>query len=132
VGAGVIAVLGREGCGVVETERVVRWMANESARQCGPCAFGLPAMGDDLAQMSAATRDAKLAHERLEERCGAILGRGACHHPDGVVRLVRSALEVFAEDVRAHDRREACEGARSTRHFLTVPRLEHEHELIWE
>ena len=99
VGAGVLCVLGRDGCGVVETERVVRWMANESARQCGPCAFGLPAMGEDLAQLSAATRDAKLAHERLIERGAAIIGRGACHHPDGVVRLVRSALDVFADDV---------------------------------
>jgi NADH:ubiquinone oxidoreductase subunit F (NADH-binding) len=132
VGAGVVAVLGREGCGVVETERVVRWMANESARQCGPCAFGLPAMGEDLAQMSAATRDAKLAHERLIERCAEIMGRGACHHPDGVIRLVRSALDVFAEDFAAHDRGEACVGAGSTRHFLSVPRLEHEGELIWE
>lgn len=132
VGAGVIAVMGREGCGVVETERVVRWMANESARQCGPCAFGLPAMGDDLAQISAATQDAKLAHERLAERCAEIVGRGACRHPDGVVRFVRSALDVFDEDFTRHARREACDGAHAARHFLSVPRLEHEHELIWE
>jgi len=132
VGAGVLCVLGRDGCGVVETERVVRWMANESARQCGPCAFGLPAMGEDLAQLSAATRDAKLAHERLIERGAAIIGRGACHHPDGVVRLVRSALDVFADDVAAHARREPCAAAQTKRHFLSVPRLEQEHELVWE
>ncbi|MDE3064948.1 MAG: hypothetical protein KGJ36_04680, partial [Acidobacteriota bacterium] len=42
VGAGVMVVLPRSGCGIAETHRIVRWMANESARQCGPCAFGLP------------------------------------------------------------------------------------------
>jgi len=29
-------------------------------------------------------------------------GRGACHHPDGPVRLVASALGVFAADVVRH------------------------------
>ena len=41
------------------------------------------------------------------ERCQAIHGRGACHHPDGVVRLVRSALEVFRHDAQAHAQRSA-------------------------
>lgn len=131
VGAGVFAVLGRNGCGVKETERVVKWMANESARQCGPCAFGLPALGNDLAQLSAGTRDAKLALERLSDRCGVIDGRGACHHPDGVVRMVRSALEVFADDVAAHARGEVCAAAQSNHHVLSVPRLEHEDDLVW-
>jgi NADH:ubiquinone oxidoreductase subunit F (NADH-binding) len=133
VGAGIIVVLGREGCGVVETQRVVQWMANESARQCGPCAFGLPALSDDLAQLgSTGSRNASQALQRLEHRCGVIDGRGACRHPDGVVRLVRSALHVFASDFQGHSRGEPCDASRSKKYFVAVPRLEKEHELVWE
>ncbi|MDE3222097.1 MAG: SLBB domain-containing protein, partial [Acidobacteriota bacterium] len=113
VGAGVIVVLPRQGCGVVETHRVVRWMANESARQCGPCAFGLPALAEDLAHLAHATRDADAALRRLIERAGVIEGRGACHHPDGVVRFVRSAIEVFRDDLAQHVAGNACAGAKS-------------------
>ncbi|MDE3107252.1 MAG: proton-conducting membrane transporter [Acidobacteriota bacterium] len=132
VGAGVIVVLPRQGCGVVETHRVVRWMANESARQCGPCAFGLPALAEDLAHLAHATRDADAALRRLIERAGVIEGRGACHHPDGVVRFVRSAIEVFRDDLAQHVAGNACAGAKSPTHYATVPTLEREEELIWE
>ena len=132
VGAGIIVVLSHSGCGVSETHRVVRWMANESARQCGPCAFGLPALADDLGHLAHATRDAAAAFQRLIERANVIEGRGACRHPDGVVRFVRSALSVFAGDFDLHRHGQACAGAASRRHFATVPTLEREDELIWE
>ena len=132
VGAGVIIVLPRSGCGIAETQRIARWMANESARQCGPCAFGLPAIAEDLARLALDGRGARTAYERLVNRCGAIEGRGACRHPDGVVRLVRSALAVFAEHVEDHVQGVACPASRSTRHYSAVPSLEREEELIWE
>ena len=47
---------------------------------------------------------------RLTRRIDAVEGRGACGHPDGVVRLVRSALEVFARDVADHARHRPCQG----------------------
>ena len=131
-GAGVIVVLAREGCAVSETERVVRWMANESARQCGPCAFGLPSLADDLALLRRGASDAPLAVQRLTSRCAVIEGRGACHHPDGVVRLVRSALDVFRDDIADHASGRPCAGSSSARHYATVPRLNHEGELAWQ
>jgi NADH:ubiquinone oxidoreductase subunit F (NADH-binding) len=53
---------------------------------------------DDLAQGGARRRDTA----RLQRFLAEVSGRGACHHPDGVVRMVTSAVTTFAEDVRAH------------------------------
>jgi NADH:ubiquinone oxidoreductase subunit F (NADH-binding) len=131
-GAGVIVVVAKNACGIVETQRIVKWMANESARQCGPCAFGLPALADDLSQLTSPSRDPQGAYQRLVERCQVIEGRGACRHPDGVIRLVRSALKVFETDLDSHLHGAACSSARSTRHYASVPSLEREEELIWE
>lgn len=132
VGAGIVVVVPRSGCGLVETQRIVHWMANESARQCGPCAFGLPAMAEDLNQLCRGARDARQIHQHLIERCAVVEGRGACRHPDGVIRLVRSALDVFAADVEHHVAGTPCVGAESRRYFASVPSLEREEDLVWE
>jgi len=109
LGVGVIVVLPAASCGIAETARIVRYMAGESAGQCGPCVFGLPAVADDLAHLWAGTADPEVLG-RIERRCATIGGRGACHHPDGVVRLVRSALAVFGDDARAHAAGHPCAG----------------------
>ena len=119
VGAGVIGVLPPGACGVAETARIVSYLAGESAGQCGPCAFGLPALADDLAQLAAGHSDPRLT-DRMTSRLAAIDGRGACRLPDGAVRLVRSALAVFADDVQAHNRRRPCPGWNG-RAVLRVP-----------
>ena len=36
-------------------------------------------------------------------------GRGACRHPDGALRMLSSALTVFAHDVRRHRRGRTCD-----------------------
>ncbi len=110
-GAGVLAALPEAACGLTETARVLGYLADQSAGQCGPCAFGLPAIAEDFAQL-AAGRPAGAVLERLERRLGVLPGRGACRHPDGAVRLAGSALTAFAADVHAHARRRPCAAAR--------------------
>jgi hypothetical protein len=62
-------------------------------------------MADTLARLANAgpvsTQDPRLAAE-VERLAALVTGRGACHHPDGSARFVRSAFNVFADDVRAH------------------------------
>jgi NADH:ubiquinone oxidoreductase subunit F (NADH-binding) len=106
-GVGVIVVLGSESCGLAESARIARYLANQSAGQCGPCVYGLPAIADDLALLSRGQGDPGLM-VRLLRRLSEVNGRGACRHPDGAVSLVRSALAVFASDISAHGRGFPC------------------------
>jgi len=112
VGVGVMVVLGPAACGLVESARIARFLANESSRQCGPCTFGLPAIADDMAHLAAGRTDPALL-TRLHRRLDQVDGRGACGHPDGAVGMVRSALAVFATDVTAHAQGDPCALARN-------------------
>jgi NADH:ubiquinone oxidoreductase subunit F (NADH-binding) len=100
-GAGVLIAVPTDTCALVETARVARWMAGESAGQCGPCRFGLASVSEGLDRL--ATRRTSSADVRLlEQRLGIIPGRGACRHPDGVVRFAATALTVHEAEVVAH------------------------------
>jgi NADH:ubiquinone oxidoreductase subunit F (NADH-binding) len=102
-GAGVVVALAAGGCGLAETARAVTYLAEQSARQCGPCLNGLPAMAQTLTLLaSPRSAGAPGLTQRLHDLAGLVERRGACHHPDGTVRLVRSALSVFAAEVAAH------------------------------
>jgi NADH:ubiquinone oxidoreductase subunit F (NADH-binding) len=117
-GAGVVVALPASACGLTETARVVAYLADQSARQCGPCLNGLPAMARTLAQLAGRERSRGLS-ERVAELAALVEGRGACHHPDGTVRLVRTAMRVFATEVAAHQAG-ACT-ATEPRPVLPVP-----------
>jgi NADH:ubiquinone oxidoreductase subunit F (NADH-binding) len=119
-GVGVIAVLGHDACGVAETACIARYLAGQSAGQCGPCVLGLPAIADDLARLTRGQADQGLI-PRLEQRLVEVNGRGACRHPDGAVSLVRSALNVFGQDVMAHERGTPCRHWRKPS-SLRIPR----------
>lgn len=110
LGAGVVAPLETYACGIAETARVLDYLAGSSARQCGPCLFGLPAMAE-LVQRVAEGRGGGRRLKTLERYAGEVSGRGACHHPDGAVRLARTALQVFRMDVATHLDRGPCDGA---------------------
>jgi NADH:ubiquinone oxidoreductase subunit F (NADH-binding) len=106
-GAGIVFVLPAAACGLGEAARILRYLAGQSAQQCGPCIFGLPAIADDLAQLAAARPEGDPLG-RMQRRFAQISGRGACRHPDGAVRMAASALQAFAADAHAHARRRPC------------------------
>ncbi|MEI4270283.1 NADH-ubiquinone oxidoreductase-F iron-sulfur binding region domain-containing protein [Klenkia sp. LSe6-5] len=119
LGAGVLAALPADRCGLRETSAVVSYLAAESAGQCGPCLNGLPraAAGLELLARPGPHPPGLLAD--VHRWAGLVVGRGACAHPDGSVRLVTSALRVFADELAAH----AAGRCTATSHapFLPVP-----------
>ena len=125
LGAGLIAALPAERCGLAETAHLVRYLALESAGQCGPCLNGLPRIAaalELLADPHHASRENNLLDD-LERWSGMLEGRGLCHHPDGSVRLVRSALIVFRTEIAAH-RAGLCTGG-DRRPLLPAPLTEY-------
>jgi NADH:ubiquinone oxidoreductase subunit F (NADH-binding) len=100
-GAGVLYLLARDECGLQVTASITRYLAGESAGQCGPCIFGLDALASLMERIASGRGDHGL--RRQAERLGfSLVGRGSCHHPDGTAGLVQSALNAFASDVDAH------------------------------
>jgi NADH:ubiquinone oxidoreductase subunit F (NADH-binding) len=89
-------------------------MAAESAGQCGPCVFGLRAIAATT-QRIADGDGAPVDLADLERWTGQVVGRGACHHPDGAAQVMASALRVFGDDFVRHVRTGRCEsgGGRS-------------------
>lgn len=100
-GAGVLAVLPPDRCGLAESSRVVTYLALESAGQCGPCLNGLPRIAAAFERLAAPGPSRQVVDD-VRRWAGLIERRGACHHPDGSVRFVRSALAVFADELAAH------------------------------
>ncbi len=117
-GAGLIAALPAGRCGLAETARVGRYLALESAGQCGPCFNGLPHIAGALDEL-AGPNPRRQALADVQRWAGLVTGRGACHHPDGFVRFVRSALTVFRAELDAHARGR-CTATDHTP-FLPVP-----------
>ncbi|MCI9888202.1 hypothetical protein JT358_06965 [Micrococcales bacterium 31B] len=98
LGAGLVRVLETTECPVAFVATLADYLAAESAGQCGPCAFGLPSVARDWAEFRQPST-AEAAYGRLQRRLPLITGRGACAHPDGVVRMLASALATFAQHI---------------------------------
>ena len=102
LGAGVLLALPRGHCGLRATAPIATWLAGQSAGQCGPCRFGLPAIADLTTRL--AGRPRRRDSERLRESLWLVDGRGTCRLPDGAARMLRSALRTFAAEVELHRR----------------------------
>jgi NADH:ubiquinone oxidoreductase subunit F (NADH-binding) len=120
IGAGVLVVLGQDACPVAETARLSRYMADQSAGQCGPCVHGLGALAD-VVQRFADGRTDPGDGERLVRWIEMVRRRGACAHPDGVARMLASATILFREELEAHARRGRCARC-ATPTALVLPR----------
>jgi len=99
-GCGAITVLPAGISPLAEMARMVRFLAGESAAQCGPCYFGLGALAATCERIAAGQAQA-LDLERLRRWSGQVVGRGACRHPDDAAGLVHSALQVFQPEFAA-------------------------------
>lgn len=102
--AGVIARLPTDGCHLGEVAKVADWLAAESAGQCGPCFFGLPALATSLHRLFAG----EPAREVAQQQARLLPGRGACAHPDGASGFVASALDALTEDIARHQGQGRC------------------------
>ena len=100
-GAGVLHVLDRDTCPVAHAATIARYLAGESARQCGPCVNGMPRLASVLEQL-ASLRAAPTAAADVDHLRRMVDGRGACAHPNGTARFVASTMQVFAGHVQQH------------------------------
>ena len=106
-GCGLVALLPVDACGVRATSRILDYMAGQSARQCGPCIFGLGAIAETTRRIAAGAADpGDLGN--LARWATQIAGRGACHHPDGAAGLLTGALATFAAEFELHERDRWC------------------------
>jgi NADH:ubiquinone oxidoreductase subunit F (NADH-binding) len=110
LGARAIFALPASACGIVETARVARYLAQESAGQCGPCVNGLDAIAAALEQLAFGKHGRRSLDARLDRWLEQVQGRGACRHPDGAAHLVASGLRTFAAERERHAHG-SCSGA---------------------
>lgn len=120
-GAGIVLLLSDATCPVAETARLARWLAQQSARQCGPCLHGLDAIAEAVEGIAAGARE-QASDRRLQTLWALTERRGACAHPDGAVRVIASALRTFAEDFEDHRRAGPCELCRYADELPLPPR----------
>jgi NADH:ubiquinone oxidoreductase subunit F (NADH-binding) len=114
-GCGIVGLLPADRCGVTATAAIMAYMARESAGQCGPCVFGLRAIGQATIRVAEGVAGADELGD-IERWASTITGRGACHHPDGAIQLLISALDVFGDEFVGHVRQGRCSISGSLAH----------------
>ena len=116
LGAGVVVFVGDDTCAVSELGRIADWLAAQSARQCGPCAFALPALAEEIRTLRMSEHAAAVTARHLRQ----LPGRGACSHPDGSARFLSTGLARCAQDLASHRRHDRC--GRTDRGYLSTNR----------
>lgn len=101
LGAGIVAVPPHGTAPLEWSVEIMHWMSEQRAGQCGPCIFGLPELASQFTEFVRAGKRSTRQRKKLEDLMQFIDGRGACRHPDGVVRMARSAIATFAPTVVA-------------------------------
>jgi NADH:ubiquinone oxidoreductase subunit F (NADH-binding) len=119
IGAGVVVLLPSGVCPLLEVSRVVRYLEGEGAGQCGPCVNGLDVLASTMEMLAVQPRSLRNGASSIPMLCGLVEGRGACRHPDGVARFVRTASRVFEHHIGLHLQRGPCHSAAQP--FLPVP-----------
>jgi NADH:ubiquinone oxidoreductase subunit F (NADH-binding) len=107
LGCGVITAFPASRCGVRESIRVARYLAEETAGQCGPCVHGLSAIVGGIEAMAAGTATER-TNADVVRWLDDVSQRGACHLPDAVVEFLRSAFAVFDEEFSRHELHWRC------------------------
>src|SRR5262249_54134319 len=117
LGARAIVVLPTNACGICESAGALRYLADSSAGQCGPCVHGLGAIAASFERLAGAKgRDER---QQLSRWIAQVRGRGACRHPDGTRAFAASALKVFAREADPH-LHGACPGKPSVLPVVTA------------
>ncbi len=120
LGTAAVTVVPDSVCGLEQAVALLRFFANESARQCGPCTFGTAAMADILERI-ARGRAEQDDLVRLQHYAEEMLPkRGACGHLDGATIAARTTLAVFRNEIAQHMRTGTCGRARR----VVLPGLE--------
>jgi NADH:ubiquinone oxidoreductase subunit F (NADH-binding) len=112
MGCGVLAVLPQGGCGIVESTRILSYLAAETAGQCGPCIHGLAALADAMHRIADSTPQPG-DMENVRRWIDMVKGRGACKHPDGAIGQLQSALKAYEGHLRMHLYGQPCYGSRT-------------------
>ncbi len=108
LGAGVVLLLSKDACPVAETARVARWLADQSAGQCGPCVHGLDTLATSIEDVADGVGQFEVK-QRITRLASLTRGRGACGHPDGTVRFILTALRVFEVEFADHAQHGQCD-----------------------
>jgi NADH:ubiquinone oxidoreductase subunit F (NADH-binding) len=106
-GCGIVGLLASDQCGVAATAEIMAFMADSSAGQCGPCLYGLGAIGEATRRVAVGRAGASEL-DNIVRWTSQVSGRGACRHPDGAAQLMTSALNAFGDEFAVHARTGRC------------------------